>query len=91
MHIAVLGPSSESLSIEVEHRSQAAPENSESHVGHEDRNESAEAVSDGHFEDRKIMTYPDLIVHGVTNLPIPYPQRLLLTVIATKSDPVTGL
>ena len=29
--------------------------------------------------------------HGVMNLENPYPQRFLLTVIATKIDPATGL
>ena len=35
--------------------------------------------------------YPDLMIHGVTNLLKPYPQRFLLTVIDTKIDLVTGL
>ena len=35
--------------------------------------------------------YPDSIIHGVTNLLKPYPQRFLLTVTDTKMDPVTGL
>lgn len=35
--------------------------------------------------------YPDSMIHGVTNLLNPYPQRFLLMVMETKIPPVTGL
>ena len=36
-------------------------------------------------------TKPDLIIHGVMNSANPYPQTFLLTVMATISEPATGL
>jgi hypothetical protein len=35
--------------------------------------------------------YPDLMIQGVMNFEKPYPQTFLLTVIATKIEPATGL
>jgi hypothetical protein len=35
--------------------------------------------------------YPLLMIHGVMNFEKPYPQTFLLTVIATKTAPATGL
>jgi hypothetical protein len=50
VNIAVLGPSSERLAIEVEHRTQTAPQNCKAHIGHENRDKSAQAVSNRHRE-----------------------------------------
>lgn len=47
VNIAVLSPPSERLAIEVEYRTQAAPQNRKAHVGHENRDKSEEAVSNG--------------------------------------------
>ena len=47
MNIAVLSPPSEGLAIEVENRTQAAPQNRQAHVGHENRDKSKKAVSTG--------------------------------------------
>jgi hypothetical protein len=35
--------------------------------------------------------YPLLMIQGVMNFEKPYPQTFLLTVMATKIDPATGL
>lgn len=47
VNIAVLSPPSERLAVEVENRTQAAPQDCKAHVGHENRDKSEEAVSNG--------------------------------------------
>lgn len=71
VNITVLSPSPEALPVIIEKYSSNAPENRESHIGHEDRQEPRRLISGLRQETLEKSSYPDLIVHGVMNLPIP--------------------